>query len=254
MPNLPLAVQLYTLRDLVAANLPATLQQVAALGYTGVELAGYGSLKNPADIRKALDDNHLKMAGSHIGLEAMETDLNRVMDENDILGNKNLVIPGLAKERRADAAGWKRIAQTLNELGQKVQSRGFKLAYHNHSFEFEQFDGQTGMDILYANAQPQNLKAELDVYWIRHGGQDPVAYINRHAGRILLIHLKDMAAGPEQRFAPVGTGTLDIRGITAAAQTAGAQWLIVEQDNTYDTPPLDALRTSMENLKKMALA
>jgi sugar phosphate isomerase/epimerase len=68
------------------------------------------------------------------------------------------------------------------------------------------------------------------------------------------VHLKDMEAGPERRFAPVGTGTLDIRGIVAASEQAGAQWLIVEQDNTYQTPPLEALRTSMENLKKMGLA
>jgi sugar phosphate isomerase/epimerase len=254
MPSLPLAVQLYTLRNLTAQDFAGTIKQVAALGYRGVELAGYGNLTSPAEIRKVLEDNHLKIAGSHIGLEAMEKDLNKVMDENDLLGNKNLVVPSLAPERRADAAGWKRSAQQLNDIGQKVQPRGFNLAYHNHAFEFELFDGQSGMDILYANAEAKNLKAELDVFWVRYGGQDPAAFITRHAGRVLLVHLKDMEAGPERRFAPVGTGTLDIRGIVAASEQAGAQWLIVEQDNTYQTPPLEALRTSMENLKKMGLA
>lgn len=254
MAKLPLAVQLYTLRNLTSTDFAGTVRQVAAIGYTGVELAGYGNLKSAVEVRKALDDNNLKVAGSHVGIDALEKELNRVMDESEALGNKTIVLSYLAEDRRKSAADWKAIAHQLNDLGQKVKPRGLTLVYHNHAFEFETFDGQTGMDILYANADAKNLKAELDVYWVRYGKHDPIEYINKNAGRIALIHMKDMAAGEERRFAPVGEGTLDIKGIAAAAKNAGAQWLIVEQDNTYDTPPVEAITTSYNNLKKMGLA
>jgi sugar phosphate isomerase/epimerase len=97
------------------------------------------------------------------------------------------------------------------------------------------------------------VKIELDVYWLKHGGEDPVKFIGRVGGRAPLVHLKDMAAGPERRFAPVGAGTLDFRSILTAMRESGARWGIVEQDKCYDTPPIEAVRTSFENLQRIGV-
>jgi len=252
--TIPLAVQLYTLRDQIAQDFAGTVKQVAQIGYAGVEMAGYGNLKTAAEAKRALDDVGLKIVGTHVGIEALEKDINRVFDEQHALNSPTVIIPWMPEQRRADAAGWKRAAQSLSPIGAQCRERGLELCYHHHSFEFQRFNGKSGMDILLENAEPGLVKIELDVYWLKHGGEDPVRFIQRVGGRAPLVHLKDMAAGPERRFAPVGAGTLDFESILAAMRESGARWGIVEQDQCYDTPPIEAVRTSFENLRKHALA
>jgi sugar phosphate isomerase/epimerase len=268
---LPIAVQLYTLRELTKSDFAAAVAEVARMGYAGVELAGYGNLESAAEVRKVLDDHGLKVAGSHAPIEQLESDLARVLDENEALGNRNVICPWLPEARRKDAADWRDVAKSLNRIGGECRQRGFEFAYHNHSFEFVKFtlcdptetaaaaNGPTdssqlersGLELLFEHTDPALVKAELDVYWVQHGGSDPVVWIKRLGPRCLLLHLKDMGEGGERRFAPVGEGTLDFAEILKAAREAGVKWGIVEQDSTYDMPPLDAVRRSFENLRRM---
>jgi sugar phosphate isomerase/epimerase len=266
MPALPIAVQLYTLRDLTKTDFAGVAADVARIGYAGVELAGYGNLKTAAEVRRVLDDHGLKVAGSHAPIEALETDLNRVLDENTALGNRNIVCPWMPEARRKDAAGWRDVAKSLNRIGGECRQRGFEFAYHNHSFEFVKFTlrdaadpkpkdsaqlEKSGLDILFDQTDPALVKAELDVYWVEHGGADPIVWIKKLGPRCLLLHLKDMAEGGEKRFAPVGEGTLGFAEILKSAREAGVKWGIVEQDSTYDVPPLDAVTRSFENLRNL---
>src|SRR5207302_2828409 len=101
-------------------------------------------------------------------IESLEDDLNKVLDEQDALGNKNLICPWMPDARRKDADGWKKTAASLTNIGAGCKPRGINFAYHNHSFEFQKFDGKTGFDILFDNADPQFVKSELDVYWAKH--------------------------------------------------------------------------------------
>jgi sugar phosphate isomerase/epimerase len=251
MTTLPLAVQLYTLRNETAKDFAGTLKKVAEIGYKGVELAGYGNLKSAADARKALDDAGLVVCAAHTVIEQLESDLDRVLDDARVLKHKTIVCPWMPEERRQNADGWKQAAASLTKIGQTCQQRGFTFCYHHHSFEFTRFGGKSGMDILLENADPQAVKLELDTYWLAHGGEDPVAFIRRTAGRVAMLHVKDMADGAERRFAPVGEGTLKFGPILQAAAKAQVQWAIVEQDNCYDTPPLEAVKTSFRNLRKI---
>jgi len=256
-PSLPLAVQLYTVRDLVQTDMATALGQVARIGYTGVELAGYGNLREPVAVKKAVHDTGLTIAGSHAGIESLETNLDKVLDENEVLGNRTIVCPWMPEQRRQDAEGWLECAKVLNRIGAGCAARGFTFCYHHHSFEFSRFKlratgaEKSGLQIVWENTDPALVKAELDTYWLQHGGEDPAAYIRGLGSRVELIHLKDMAAGAERRFAPVGSGTLEFSAILAAAKNAGVKWGIVEQDDCYATPPLEALRLSFENLQKM---
>ena len=267
MSDLPIAVQLYTLRDLTKSDFVKTVAEIARIGYAGVELAGYGDLKTAAEVRRVLDDNGLKVAGSHASIEALEADVNRVLDDNAALGNRNIVCPFMPEARRKDTGGWRDVAASLNRIGGQCRARGFEFAYHNHAFEFVKFTlrdaadpakptdssqlEKTGLDILLDNTDPALVKAELDVYWVQHGGADPIVWLKKLGPRCLLVHLKDMSEGGEGKFAPVGEGILDFAQILKASRDAGVKWGIVEQDSTYDVPPLDAARRSFENLRKL---
>ncbi len=246
MALLPLALQLYTVRDACAEDLPRALEQVARTGYTAVEMAGDQGL-TAGEYKKLVDANGLKITSGHVAIDALEGDLAPVVDYYGQLGVQYIVCPYLPDDRRKDAEGWKQTAGVLEEAGARLRAAGFQLCYHNHSFEFEKFDGEYGFDILYNSSTAANLQAELDTYWVAHGGEDPEAYIRKYSGRCPLIHLKDMAASEDRTFAEVGHGILNIPAILKAAEECGAKWIIVEQD-TCPGDPMDSIAKSFKYL------
>lgn len=253
MTKLPIAAQLYTVRELTKNDFAGTIKQIARLGYPAVELAGFGNLTNAADVRRALHDAGLQIAASHVELEDLEANLPCTFDEQTTLGNRCIVCPWMAEARRQNAAGWREATASLARISIECRKQGFEFAYHPHSFEFQKFDGVSAMKIVWQGTDADLVKAELDVYWLKHAGEDPVKYINQLGRRTILIHLKDMATGPEQRFAPVGEGILDFKTILATAVKQGVRWGIVEQDDCYETPPMEALRRSFGNLRRLGV-
>jgi sugar phosphate isomerase/epimerase len=124
------------------------------------------------------------------------------------------------------------------------------LCYHNHAHEFFQCGGRAVLDDLFARISPEHLQAELDIHWVQAGGGDPAETCRRLAGRLPLLHVKDYAvtANGERLFAEVGHGNLNIPEILAAAETAGCQWFIVEQD-TCPSDPFECISRSLDYLK-----
>jgi sugar phosphate isomerase/epimerase len=162
-------------------------------------------------------------------------------------------VPYLAEERRKTADDYKKLAATLNEFGATLQASGLTLAYHNHDFEFKPLDnGQLGEDILLENTDPALVKAEVDTYWVLKAGHDPVAFIQKYAGRVPLIHIKDRDK-TDGSFAPVGTGDLPLDALVAAAPGVGAEYLIVEQDVCKGSA-IEAVTLSYNNLKAKGYA
>ncbi len=252
MPKIPIGLQLYTLRDDMEKDFAGTLRKVADIGYAAVELAGYGGL-SMRELSGLLADNHLQVAGSHIGLDALESDLHKVIDENLSLGNSYIVVPYLAEERRRTADDWKTVAEIMNRIGETLQTAGMTLCYHNHDFEFKPLpDGQLGEDVLLENTDPLFVKIEADAYWILKAGQDPVAFVKKHTGRVPIIHLKDRDL-TDGSFAPVGTGDLPLDALIAAASEIGTHYLLVEQD-ICKGPALDAVTLSYNNLRAKGYA
>lgn len=252
MSKIPVAVQLYTLRDETAKDFVGTLRKVAEIGYAGVEFAGYGDL-TAKELKTLLDDLGLKAAGTHVGMDALGNDFNAVADFQLEIGNPFVVIPWLGEEFRRTAEEWKQTAAKMSAIGEKCVQRGLTLCYHNHSFEFARFDGAYGLDLLYGNSDPKYLQAELDLYWVKKGGENPTAYIQKYAGRVPLLHVKDMADDAEGSFAEVGTGILDWDAIFAAAPSAGTKWYIVEQD-VCKRPCLESVEISFRNLQARGIA
>ena len=251
--KLNLAVQLYTLREACERDFAAAVRDVARVGYRAVETAGYGNLKTAGEARKALDDAGLSVAGMHVPIEACEASMGRVLDDANAMGTTVVIVPWLEESQRTSAADWRRVGESLSRFAQAANARGIELAYHNHSFEFERFEGKTAMQILFDCAS-SDVKAELDVYWLAHGGEDPVGFIERFGKRTIALHLKDMARGAERRFAPVGEGILDFVAIAEAGRRVGMKYAAVEQDDCYGQPPLEAIRVSFENLKRLGIA
>lgn len=250
MATLPIAVQMYTLRDETEKDFIGTLRKVAKIGYAGAEFAGYGNL-SAKELKTVLDDLGLKPAGAHVGIEEYEANLAGVIDFQLEIGNKFIACPWLAEERRKNGADWKQLAEKLSAFGQEFAKHGITLCYHNHDFEFQRFDGQYGLDILYGNSDPKYLQAELDLYWVKKGGEDPTEYVKKFSGRLPLLHIKDMAT--DGSFAEFGNGTLNWDTIIPAAQQAGTQWYIVEQD-VCTRPCLESVEISFRNLQARGLA
>ena len=252
MSKIPVALQLYTVRDQLLNDFPGVVRKVAAMGYAGVEFAGTGNL-SAAEMSDILQETGLKAAGSHIGLDMFQNQLDEIIAYNKAIGNIYLGIPALPREYRSIEALHK-AASLMNEIGATLKEEGLILYYHNHNFEFMPVDGVMGMDILLGETDPELVKFEVDVYWVTHAGADPTAFITANAGRLPMIHLKDMIGeGDERTFAEVGEGYIDFEPIFQASEAQDAVWYIVEQDRG-NRPSLESAQISINNLKKWGKA
>lgn len=248
MTKRPVAIQLFTLRDRLANDFVGTLEQIAKIGYDGVELAGYGDL-TVVELKETLDRLGLKVAGSHVPLETLRNNLDQVIADQKVLDNKFVVCPYLEPEDRRPEF-YQELAQFLNQLGKQLNEAGLVLCYHNHDFELELMpNGQTVLAYLYDQVPVEYLKAELDLYWLQKAGEDPLEWIERYQDRTALIHLKDMTTDGEQFFAELGSGGLDLEGILA---TGEPEWWIVEQDESR-IDPLESIQISYHYLEKRGI-
>ena len=267
MKQFKIGLQLYSVRDAIAADLVGTLKAVKAAGYDYVEGAGAGFYGLAADEAKKLLNE--------IGLTLISVHSVDVSDENlaylKELGVKNFTIPYYSPEYyKKDFDG--SIAY-FNECAEKVAKYGMRLFYHNHDFEFEALGDQKIIDRLYTETKEGAIAPQFDVCWVTYGGSEPAEYIRKYAYKnMTMAHLKDFTCkgavkgavyelieGGEVkksreenlfRFKPVGQGVVDFDKVLAAAEEAGIDVLIVEQDQSYETPAIEAVRQSREFIKK----
>ncbi|MBI5095660.1 MAG: sugar phosphate isomerase/epimerase [Candidatus Hydrogenedentes bacterium] len=245
MGKLPFAIQLYTVRDYMDKDAPETLKRVKAAGYDYVELAGLAGRTAP-EFKKLVTDAGLTAISAHVSVEELWKDTAPTVAMLNEFGIKYAAISWNAK----DKAGWLANAKVLDSIGGKLHAAGVQFCYHNHAHEFEKFDGVYALDLLYQNTKPENLAAQIDVYWVKYGNEDPVAYIKKYAGRCPLLHIKDMAKGESRTFSEVGCGIIDMPAVIAAGKAAGTKWFIVEQD-TCPVDSLESARISAEYMAKL---
>lgn len=249
---IPVALQLYTVRDEAARDFAGTLDAVAAMGYTAVELAGYGGMEVVA-LRAKLGSLGLAVAGSHVAWPRLEGELSRVMEECHMLRCQHVVCPALPSTLRT-AKGYQAVAEQFAAIGQTCAANELTFCYHNHAWEFEtEIDGTNAYDWLLTHTDRARVQFELDAFWVVKAGRNPADYLSRFAGRFPLVHLKDISDDARETFAPVGAGKLDFAPIFGTAESTGTAWYIVEQDKA-DGPALDAARLSLDNLRAMGKA
>ncbi len=227
-----IAVQLYTLRELAAQDLAGTLRAVSGAGFRAVELAGLPPIEAPV-LRDLLAAEGLTPVGSHEGLERLRVDLEGVIERMTVVGCPRIIVPWMSEADRTDVAAVRRVAQDIARIASVCGDRGIRLGYHNHAFEFEPLDGTTIWQLLLEHLPP-DVELELDVYWATVGGRDPVEVMRAAGDRVRLLHMKDMAAGPERGDVTPGDGILPWPDIVAAAAQQNVAWYIVEEDNPVD--------------------
>ncbi len=240
MTKIPLALQLYSLRDDTRQDFAATVVEVAKIGYVGVELAGYGNL-DAKGAQAALRQAGLVVSGMHVGREALRDELDRVADEALLLGTSHVICPWWPVEEYTTAADISRIGEELDRHGARLRERGLLLSFHNHRSEFRLVDGQPVFSWILGAAQPRNLGVELDVYWAQVGDYSPTRFHREQGQRVRLLHLKDEKI--------LGDGPVDFPPIFETAEKiGGVDWYVVEQEN-YDDPPLASVRQCFERMK-----
>lgn len=255
MASTYVAAQLYTLRDSLKtpADIATTFKALSDIGYGAVQVSGVGEIAD-AELKKLLDDNGLNCVATHISMPDLRERFDQVVEQHKTLDCDYTAIGALPAEDRKDADSFARAGKELSEFAAKLSEQGITLGYHNHSFEFVRFGDTTGLDLVLGDDKNNPLQAEIDTYWVQHGGGDPAAWILKYSGRIDVVHFKDLVMTPDitQVFAEVGEGNLNWARIIEACKKAGTKYYAVEQD-ICQRPPLESLKISLENLKKMGL-
>lgn len=251
-----LAAQLYTVRDFTttAEGFADVLRMCHAIGYEGVQLSAVGCMNGDSPevdatrARQLLDENGLVCCATHRPWEALRDKTDEEIAFHQMLGCDYVAIGGLWGYGQ-DGAAYRRFLEEAAPVIAKLKDAGISFGYHNHSHEFirDEVTGKPCYEIL-IDAQA-DLMLEIDTYWIAHAGADPAALLLRCAGRVPVIHVKDMEVvakdGPV--MAPVGEGNLNWTAILPAAEEAGVEWLVVEQD-VCRRDPFDCLNASFEFL------
>lgn len=251
MGNIPYALQLYTVRDHVEKDIAGALKRVKEAGYDYVE-----ALKPPKrpveEYKQLLDEAGLTPVSCHFWHADVTHDIESVKATLTTLGIKDAVTSYNIPEGAEPEPAWKAFGEALAKASSELRSSGFALSYHNHAHEFQRIAGQYIFDLLLDMGASAGLNAEIDTYWAKFGGVDPVDVLQRYTGRCELVHIKDMEAEPPHTYAEVGKGIMDWDAILPAAHKAGAKWYIVEQD-VCKRDSLECARTSAEFMAKQSV-
>jgi len=243
--KIPVGVQLYSVREQAAKDLPGVLEAIGRMGYKGVEFAGYyGWETKPRELRKILDANGLQCCGTHTGLETVSGDaLKATAELHSILGNTFLIVPSLRAE---GAQGWLDMAKRFDEIAAKAKELGMRVGYHAHAGDFRKIGDTTPWEILFDNTRPAVIM-QNDIGNCLAGGGDPVAILKKYPGRSASVHLKEHG-GPEN--AVIGQGVVPWPEVFDVCETTGGTvWYVVEHETGPD--PMGNIRGCLEGLRKM---
>lgn len=255
-----IAAQLFTIRDFTKTrkDFVTSMAKIRDIGYQAVQVSQIGDIAD-ADVKRICDDNGLTICNTHVSVDDLLSKPDAVIEQHRLWGAHHVAIGGMPLENRESEAGFRRFADVANGIGERLHEAGLTFSYHNHSFEFLRFGARSGLELIFDETDPRFVQAELDTYWIQHGGADPVAWIERMQDRMPVIHLKDMimlpaedGGRPQQAMAEVGEGNMNFAGILAACRRIGVEWYAVEQD-ICQRDPFESLAISYRNLRALGL-
>jgi sugar phosphate isomerase/epimerase len=251
--RIPIALQLYSVRNDCKANFDAALEQVAAMGFEGVEFAGYyGYATNAAGLAAKLKALKLKAAGTHVRMDVLRGDaLKATIDFHQTIGCRFLVVPGDAAF--TDAEKSKALADEFNALAAALKPLGMACGYHNHVNEFKKDGDKTFWD-LFAERTTKDIILQQDCGWTMAAGLDPAEYVRKYPGRTKTTHFKPtVREGDTGRKAIFGQDSVDWKTVyQACVEVGGTQWIVIEQEVYPDgKSPMDATRESLAGFKAM---
>lgn len=252
-----IGAQGFTIRNFAQneADFRVTAKKLHDIGFKTLQVSGFGDI-DPHIIREICDENDLRIMVTHTNPKLILEETEKVIENHRIFGAKHIGIGMMPPKYwkspdklEASLEGMRSFLSDFSAAADKIHDAGMKLHYHNHGMEFERFDGKCLIDYMAEETDPEKWGFILDVYWTQFGGRSPQRQIERLAGRIDVIHFKDMKMnGHEQRFAAVMDGNLDFDAILEACQETGIRYAMIEQDDCYGLDPFDELALSAKNL------
>jgi sugar phosphate isomerase/epimerase len=254
----PIGLQLYSLRDQFAKNVPSTLDQVRSFGFDYVELAGTYNLA-PDKFKEQLDARKLKPISGHFPFERYRDDIEGIARDAKALGLQYAGCAWIPHQDPFDEKTCREAIKVFNRAGEGLAKHGLKFFYHTHGYEFQPHDNGTLFDLLMAGTDPKFVRYEMDVFWIVHPGQDPVKLLKKFERRFELMHVKDMRKGTPTGLltghsevtndVALGTGTLPWPAILKAAKAAGVKWYFIEDESPSSVQQIPQSLSFLEQVK-----
>lgn len=254
--DLPIGLQLYTVRDLLPKDFDGTLSQVRAAGYTVVEAAGYYD-RAAKDFRHSMNQAGLHCVSAHHPLMQLQTQLDSLLEYGHTLGLQYMICSSSGGVHRdPNAKGphtmddWRWIAGEFNRIGEKAKSAGIIFGVHNHTPEFAMIDGTLVYDELLRHTDLKLVVFEMDAGWVTASGYAPVEYLRSEPKRFPLMHVKDMVKGANgtMHSTELGRGVIDYAPVLRAA--TGLRYCFVEQEQ-FDIDPIEAVRIDAAYMRKL---
>jgi sugar phosphate isomerase/epimerase len=239
---------LYTVRGEMRKDPLSTLDRVAEIGYNWLEAADYKDGlfygMNPAVFKREVESRGMELISSHIGID--KDNIDQLVDSASEARLKYLVLPSLPSMWNSSVDGFKKASDFLNMAGEKCNSNGIRLAFHNHKIEFLPIEGQIPYDIMLKNTEPELVTFQLDIAWITGGGKDPAEYFNKYPGRFELWHIKDITT--DGFDATLGEGTIDFKPVFDLKDVSGMKYFFIEQDRCISHSELESIDISRRYL------
>jgi sugar phosphate isomerase/epimerase len=236
-------------RDVVQQDVPGAFAKIAALGYTGVEFAGYYNLP-AAEVKKLLADNGLKSVGSHVGMNVLgeEKSLQAEIEFSKAIGTQYLIVPWADMKTREDAL---KLAEAIKPAAEKIKAAGMKMAYHNHAHELDKDEnGEYLLDIFYANTDPESMFVELDMYWVAYAGLDPLVYMAKYPNRCKLLHLKQIETYETKKCVDLDKGVIDFKAVIEKGKELGVEHYVLEQEE-FEVGPFESLEAGYKHIMSL---
>ncbi len=268
MKKFKVGLQAYSIREQMEENMDKALAEVKAMGYDYIEFAGFFG-KSAEEVTKLLTKHSLTAISAHQGPKLWWDESQKAIDYLKEIGVKYCAIPWYSVDEYFN--NWEETMKKFTEYGKALQDAGIKFLYHNHDFEFNKIDGEFIFDKLYQTIPQNLLNPQIDTCWVHYAGQNPVEYIKKYASRVEVVHLKDfvckkLGGGPVYelideetktndkeakgfKFMPIGEGIQNWEEILKACEESGTEYVIVEQDQSYDESAMECAKRSREYLQ-----
>lgn len=252
MPDPTAAIQLIVFGPRNKDDIEGVLHDVKEVGFPAFEAGDLFATYGEAETRKVLEETGLRVSGAHFGYGeyADPEKLSAHVATCKALGVTHMMCSGVADAKTVE--GYRQSCRLFNDVGARLRDEGIAFNYHNHAWEFEELEGRgvTGMEIIAQETDPALVKFNIDVFWVKFGGQDPAEFIRRHRDRAGYFHFKDGERGPDGKpvFLELGRGLVDLKSAMSAAREVGAEWIVAEQDRT-DLPARESITISRNYMR-----
>ncbi|MBL8186973.1 MAG: sugar phosphate isomerase/epimerase [Acidobacteria bacterium] len=252
-----IGVQLYSFRNEMKTDLEGSLEKVKAMGFTYVE-TGAQNGKTVAEFKTLLDKNNLQVVSFFVDYNKLKTDFASVVADAKTMNAKYVIVAWIPHQKEFTLANCELAIKDFNEAGEKLAKEGLRFAYHIHGYEFVPHGNGTLMDKLMAETKPQFVNIQMDVFWVAHPGQDPVAFLKKYGKRIHLMHMKDMQKGVKgdltghadvETNVTIGTGSIDYATIVREARKIGVKYLIIEDESSRSMTQVPASLKYLTSIK-----